>query len=657
VAVDPELVAAGLRLHQGGQFEQAQAVYRQALADYPNDPDVLSLLGAVCINLRQWDDAERHLDAALRLAPDHFAAHDNRGVLLARQNRFTEAVVSFQNAVELNPQSAATWQNLAAALVRTGEADRAIDALRQVIRLDPNALRAHQELVPLLAARNCQAEAAQHQQAIVGLKPDDPRAHFDWATLLVESGRFDEAMLEYRETLRLDPKSTGAYVNLANLVGRQGKFDEAVQLFDRAIELSPDFAAAYANLASVLTRQGRLAEAEVALATAIRLKPGLSEAHNNLGIVHGERAEFAQAADSYRRALALKPDDPEIIYNLGIALLKQQEVGEAIAHFERAIAMRPDYGEAHHNRSAALLLSNDYGQGLAEYEWRFRSRDFPPARFRWPRWDGSSLDGKTIVLCAEQGLGDTIQFVRYAPMVRQRGARVIVECQAPLHAILARTQGIDAWMSPADSPPTADCCAPLMSLPYLLGTTYATIPAEIPYVFADPERVTHWRERVGEIDGYKVGIVWQGNNQCPGDSWRSIPLRDFAPLAAVAGVRLVNLQKGAGIEQLDALRESWRVVDFGPQLDTAAGAFMDTAAVMQNLDLVITCDTAAAHLAGAMGLPVWVALPFVPDWRWGLARADTPWYPSMRLFRQSRWGQWRDLFEGIAQELASSMTR
>jgi hypothetical protein len=310
----------------------------------------------------------------------------------------------------------------------------------------------------------------------------------------------------------------------------------------------------------------------------------------------------------------------------------------------------------HHNRSAALLMLGEFAEGFAEYEWRFRSRDYPPLNLRWPVWNGEPLAGRTIVLVGEQGLGDTIQFVRYASLIGALGARVVVQCSAALHPLLARTPGVDAWVD-SKTPVEADFCVPLLSVPHRLGTTLATIPAEVPYVFAEPERVERWKARLAERPGLKIGIIWQGNPRAPGDAQRSIPLRYFAPLTKLPGVQLVSLQKGFGAEQLAALPERDAIWDFGDELDAEGGAFMDTAALMQSLDLVITSDTAPAHLAGALGANVWVALQTVPDWRWLLERADCPWYPTMRLFRQKTAGDWGEVFERITNEVQRTLAR
>ncbi len=648
-----QLLSTGVRHHQSGQLEQALQIYRQVVTAQPDNAHARNLLGAVCINLKQFDEAATHLAEAVRLNPQHNAAHDNLGVLLARQGRYDEAIASFERALAISPNQPLTLTNLAGALMRSQRIAEAIEAYQRAVALAPDALRAHTELAEALMRQNRSAEAIEHWRHVARLEPLDPRAHFERAALLAQAGRPDEAKAEYRETLRLKPDSAEACVNLGGLCIASGDLDEAIDLFRRAIQMRPRFAEAHLNLGAALSRQGKSAEAVDVLGQAIRLKPKLSGAHNNLGIALADQARFAEAVLSYERAIALQSDNLDALYNMGLALLRQNKIASALAQFERAIALRPDFAKAHHNRAAALLLSENFEQGLAEYEWRFRSPDYPPFRMQWPLWNGEPLQGRTIVLLAEQGMGDTIQFIRYASLFEDRGARVILGCNKSLHAVLARTPGVDEWVAPGMPSPSADCCVPLMSLPHRFGTTLDTIPAEVPYVFADPGRIDAWRQRLGACDGFKIGIAWQGNRKAPGDRFRSIPLTEFAPLASVPGVRLISLQKGAGVEQLAEVRDAWPITDFPDALDAEGDAFVDTAAVMKNLDLVITSDTATAHLAGALGVPVWVALSFVPDWRWMLKREDSPWYPTMRLFRQAQWLQWRDVFGRMAELVAA----
>jgi hypothetical protein len=300
----------------------------------------------------------------------------------------------------------------------------------------------------------------------------------------------------------------------------------------------------------------------------------------------------------------------------------------------------------------AWLVSGDLERGWPEYEWRWRTKDFPRRSFAAPRWDGEALEGRTILLYAEQGLGDTLQFIRYAPLVQRRGGVVLVEAQPALVPLLKSCPGIDQLV-PSGSPlPDFDVQVPLLSLPALLHTTRDTVPADMPYLSADPARSERWAAELRGIPGFRIGIAWQGNPTYRDDRHRSLPVKHFEPLARLPGVRLVSLQKGFGREQLASVPD-WNVLDLADRLDEAGGAFMDTAAVMQHLDLVVTSDTAIAHLAGALGVPVWVVLPFARDWRWLLDREDCPWYLTMRLFRQKRWGDWDELFTRVAQAVQS----
>jgi hypothetical protein len=302
------------------------------------------------------------------------------------------------------------------------------------------------------------------------------------------------------------------------------------------------------------------------------------------------------------------------------------------------------------------LQSGQFEEGWKEYEWRWKRKQAVKRAFRHPRWDGSALEARTILLWCEQGLGDAIQFVRYAPLAKARGGSVVLECPPFMVPLFSTCAGIDALVAEGSALPDYNVQAPLMSLPMLLGTTLETVPAETPYLHADLERVEKWRSRLEGGGGFKIGVVWQGNPRHPWDRWRSFPLACLAPLAAFEGVRLVSLQKGPGVEQVKAFKGRFPVEELGDGLDAEGGAFLDTAAVMMGLDLVVTADTAEAHLAGALGVRVWVALSGMADWQWMVAREDTPWYPTMRLFRQATLGDWRGLFDRMAAELRRLVT-
>ena len=430
----------------------------------------------------------------------------------------------------------------------------------------------------------------------------------------------------------------------------QGKLDEAVACYRRALELKPDYAEAHNNLGTAFKDQGKLDEAVACYRRALELKPDFAEAHNNLGIALKDQGKLDEAVACYRRALELKPDYAEAHNNLGNALKDQGKLDEAVACYRRALELKPDFAEAHGNQSLLSLLTGDFQRGWAEYEWRWKTKQCQRRDFSQPLWDGQPLEGRTILLHAEQGLGDAIQFVRYAALVKQRGGAVIVECPKPLLSLLASCAGIDRLVGRGDDLPPFDVHAPLLSLPGIFHTSLETIPADVPYLFADPGLVEHWREELGGIAGFKIGIAWRGNPEHRNDRARSIPLSCFEPLAGLPGVRLLACKKGRAWSSCKSWPDRFPITELGSRLDD----FMDTAAVLMNLDLVITCDTAVAHLAGALGVPVWVALPFVPDWRWLLDRSDSPWYPTMRLFRQKKPGDWAGVFEEIKAELCAT---
>jgi hypothetical protein len=330
----------------------------------------------------------------------------------------------------------------------------------------------------------------------------------------------------------------------------------------------------------------------------------------------------------------------------------------ALSYYERALELNPESPHAAHSRALALLLLGDFPRGWAGYEHRRRCEQYDTRDFPQPFWNGTSLAGRTILIHAEQGLGDTLQFVRYVPLVAQRGGRPLVAVQEGLLPLL-RASGVPNLLSLTQPLPHFDLHVPLMSLPHVLGTTLETIPCDVPYLDVEPERVAHWRERLKPCDGLRVGLVWQGRREHHRDCLRSIPLTKFRPLAAVPGVRLVSLQQGFGVEQLQALRalppeQSFEVVDLSPEFGADGTIFMDAAAVMKNLDLVVACDTGLAHLAGGLGVRTWLALPYGAEWRWLQHREDSPWYPTMRLFRQGKFRDWDSVFEQMAGALAQS---
>jgi tetratricopeptide (TPR) repeat protein len=531
-----------------------------------------------------------------------------------------------------------------------GQAQEAAASYEEALRLDPDHLDARVSLGVVRAGQGKLDEAIGHWVRALKLRPDCASAHNNLGVALTEQGKLDEARASLEEALRLQPHYAEAAYNLGAVFIKQGRRPEAIARLEEALRLQPDHAQAYNNLGLLLNEVGRPAEAAVMLAQAVRLRPLFVEAHNNLGLVYAAlgRSELAEA--SYQQALRLQPGQWELHANLGNLHAGQGRHDEALACYQLAVWLNPD-SPARWSRALALLEKGDLKRGWPEYESRWRHTGLKERALAQPRWDGSPLEGRTILLHLEQGLGDTLQFIRYAPLVKQRGGAVLVECPASLVPLLSRCPGIDRLVAQGSELPEFDVHAPLLSLPLLCSTTLATIPAQIPYLFPDPETVEYWRRTLGSAPGLKVGIAWQGSSEYVNDRFRSVPLAEFEPLARLPGVRLYSLQKGLGTEQLRALAGRFAVSELAADLDATGGAFLETAAIMKNLDLVVCSDSALAHLAGGLGVRVWVALAAVADWRWLRDREDSPWYPTMRLFRQAALGAWGPVFGRLAAEV------
>jgi Tfp pilus assembly protein PilF len=493
------------------------------------------------------------------------------------------------------------------------------------------------------------SEQSDPQQA----PPPSADAHFNAGNGFMQAGRFAEAAAAYRRALALDRTAAKTHNNLAVALAEQSLFGSALAHYREAVRLDPDYAYAHFNFGNAYRELGRYADAIGAYERALKLSPGWAAALLNCGLALASLGEQAAAEASYREALAARTDYPEAHNNLGLALQIQGHLDEAMRHFDRALELAPNFSNAHSNRAQLHLLRGDLAAGWQEYEWRWRLPGVGLSPLPIPIWDGSPLGGRSILLRAEQGFGDTIQFVRFASLLEQAGGFVVVECQPTLVSLIARVSGVRQTMTRGAAMRRCDVQVPLASLPHLLGITeLSAIPAPPSYLQADPRLVTQWRERLTLADAMRVGIAWKGSSGHPQDCHRSIPVDQFAPLATIPGVKLVSLQPG-----LQAPASLHAAQPLGTPSDEQPLSFEETAAILANLDLVITCDTAVAHLAGALGVPVWIALPLVPDWRWLLEREDSPWYPNTRLFRQTRLDDWAEVFTRISAELATLATK
>jgi Tfp pilus assembly protein PilF len=468
---------------------------------------------------------------------------------------------------------------------------------------------------------------------------------------LLQAGDLARAEQVYRKVVEIDPAVVQAWYLLGAVTQLQGKVDLAVTSYQHVLRLEPGHVEALNNLGVALQSQGKIEEATACLRQAIEFKPDYADAQSNLGNALQEQGQLDLAVACYRRAIDLKPVFFDVHNNLGNALRASGRLVESVASYDRALELKPDHAQVHLSRALCWLQMGDFERGWAEYEWRLKCKEFSIPAFRQPLWDGSPLEGRAILLYADHGLGDSLQFIRFAPLVKVRGGRVIVACRQALARLLATCRGIDHVVAEGSLLPDFDVYAPLMSLPRVFGTTVTAIPAEVPYLTADEALVEQWYRELEPLSGFKIGIAWQGNPHNRRDRQRSFRLAQLEPLACVRGVRLFSLQKGVGTEQIGELCGRFAVTDLGSRL----ADFMDSAAVMRNLDLVITPDSSLAHLAGALGVPTWVAIPFAADWRWQTEREDSPWYPTIRLFRQNRAGKWDDIFERMAAKLRDGL--
>jgi tetratricopeptide (TPR) repeat protein len=487
----------------------------------------------------------------------------------------------------------------------------------------------------------------------LSLSPRFAEAHNNLASVLLALGDLAGAETHYRRAIALAPGQVGARVNLGNLLWQSGRFAEAAKACREAIRRAPGMAEAHNNLGNALKDLG---DAESALASyrqAVSLNPDYAAAHNNLGNLLCDLGQPAAAIAHYQRALALEPAVADYHMNLGNTLRDLARLPDAVAAYERAQSLKPELGEAHWNLALALLVGGDFARGWAAYQQRWKTRRLAAHRrsFAVPQWDGGDPAGRTILVHAEQGMGDVIQFCRYLPLLRARGARTVLLIDGPwrqLAPLLRSLDGVDLLALDLADAGAFDLHCPLLDLPLRFGTELATIPARVPYLAADPSRAD-WRARLADDGRPRIGIVWAGNRSNTRDRLRTLGLTPLQPLLKLSGLRWFGLQVGDGRRDLEGQTLPSSFTDLGPELRD----FADTAAVLAELDLTISVDTSVAHLSGALGRPTWVLLPTAPDWRWLLERVDSPWYPTARLFRQQVAGDWTSVVARVGDALTA----
>lgn len=653
------LCAQGLAHHRAGRLSEAAQCYEQVLAADPRWFDALHFLGVLRIQTGRLPEAVELIQQAVAVRGDSADAFGNLANALNSLGRFAEAAAAADHALALAPDFAQAHGNRGQALHRLGRLAEAADSYGLAAALNPTFQAFLNHAVML-------RELGRHDQALtaidqaLALKPDHPEAWISRGTALRELGRPAEALASLDRAIALKPAAAETHGARGNALNDLDRHAEAIESYEHAIALRPDYVEALSNQSVALHGLGRHDDALALADRALAIRPDYAEGHGaRASVLYGMR-RLEDALEAYDQAVALRPDDPGAWSNRGVVLFELRRFDEAMASYDRAIALRPDFADAHHYQAMCRLMMGDYAGGWRQYEWRWKTDQLGWDRSKddAPFWLGDGdVAGRTIVVRAEQGLGDALQFCRYVPDLAARGARVILAAHPSLERLLSRLDGVSEVVSRDDALPPHDLQVDLLSLPLALGA--GPEPMTGAYLHPDPARVAAWAARLGEDGRRRIGLCWAGGVR-PGqvlaqgiDGRRSLSLEAFAPLADLPGLSFYSLQKGPPAEQLAALRaQGWtgpEIIDLTADLQD----FDETAALIANLDLVISCDTAVAHLAGGLGAPVWVLNRFDACWRWLDGRDDSPWYPSARLFRQPRPGDWTAVIKAVHQALSA----
>jgi len=605
------------------RYEEAAGLLGKAVTLNANVPEILASYGNILLELGRHGEAIDALNKAIALQPQNPNALIYRGLGLAESGKPEAALKDFDRVLSMDPRSVFALHNRASVLLRLNRYDDARKSVDALLRIAPNHVLGLINLVTILLHEKKEDEALRVVDRALALEPDNPALWNSRGQVLYQLKRYNDALANYGKAIQLRPDCAEFYLSRGNLQSDLQRYDAALESFEKAIALDPELAPAYLSSANIMMEQQRLED----------------------------------ALDWCEKSIAAKPDYAPAILLKGNILLHLGRRSDAFASFDAAVAASPDYHEAYYHRGSAKLLTGHFEEGWRDFEHRWQVADcgFDRPVLQAPEWRGESLQGRNIVVYSEQGMGDTIQFARFLPRLARAGVKLTFLCHANLIRLF-RNFAQEMEIVPAvEGGRRFDFQCALMSLPLRLGVGLETIPNETPYLFAEEDRSAKWRARIGE-NGLRIGLCWQGNPLGKIDKGRSIPLEKYRPLAAVPGVRLISLQKNHGLDQLGHLPAGMAVETLG-DFDSGGDAFVDTAAIMQNLDLVITSDTAIPHLAGALGRPTWVALKQIPDWRWMVERSDSPWYKSLRLFRQPAPGDWDAVFAAMADDLRTLVRR
>ena len=635
-SVEQSLMKAKSHL-RNGEITEAQHLYETILKKFSNNIRAQQGLEAI---------QKVNQNTVTKCPPQEVV---NQLVNLYNQRKMATVIEQTGAVIEQYPEEAILWNILGASKFQTRELEGAVGAYKKSISLNPNNADVYNNLG--VALRDCGKfdEAVEAYRKSISLRPDYAEAYNNMGVALKDQNKLEEAIEAYNKSISLKPNYAEAYNNMGVALNKQGDLERAMDFYKKCISLQPVHAKGHFNMGNALRDQLKLDEAIEYYNKSILLKPNYYEAYNNMGVALKDQDKLEEAIEAFKKCISLKPKYAEAFNSLGICFQRQDKLDEAIEAYNACILLKPDYASAYYNSSFIYSLKGDLRKGLELYEWRLKKKDI---KVRLPRnhliWDGiESIKGKKFFVYEEQGLGDVIQFCRYLLLLKKKGAEVTFRVKKKMHAML---QTMDRNIILVENDPDdkeIDFEAPLMSLPYLFSTNLNTIPSSKSYLFANHDKVTSWKKRLTKTT-FKIGVCWQGAI-LQSEVGRSFPLSLFEDISKLPNIELISLHKGEGEKQIKNI--NFGLTTFGNDFDAGKNSFEDTAAVMINCDLIISCDTSIAHLAGALGCPIWVALKKIPEWRWMLDRNDSPWYPNMRLYRQKDLGDWDHVFKIMKKDL------
>lgn len=677
-----------IEYHQNQEWEKCLDSLNQLIHHSPNHIEGIRLKANVLEQIDRWEEAVKAYETALSLAPSCFELNHELGRLLWKMGRHQESLPLLESATKINPQSYQAWADLGVNYYILKNLDQAAICLTKSLEILPDRADTIASLAVVYAEKKEIETAISYFEKSLNLDPNNAQTLCNYGALLSQAHQPDKAIIQYQKAIEIQPNLAHAYSNLGVLLREIGKLDEGIEQCRKAIEINPNLAEAYSNLSLLLKEKGELDEAIELCYKALEINPNNLNALNNLGNALQDKNELETAIDVYQKLLQEQPDNAKALSNLANALQKQDALEQAIESYKKALEVQPNYALAYNNLGNAYLRKGDVDQAIENYQKAIdNDPDYPEARFhigmayllkgelevgfanyeyRWqmkefiekngkpqfdePKWEGQQLNGETVLVVNEQGIGDRIQFIRYASLIKARGGRVLYECPKIFYRLFATFKDID-FLIPEGSPrPKFDYYIHIQSIPAVVNTNLTNIPAQIPYLFTPIDNSQSIIDITDSIDKkhIKVGLVWASSLTHKTSPRRSVPLSLLQELLDIENVQFFSLQKEMKDEDKELLH-TLKIIDLKDELND----FADTATAIDRLDLVISVDTAVAHLAGAMGKPVWIMLPFMPDWRWMLHQDYSPWYPTARLFRQSQSKNWQTVLQSIKQSLSS----